>query len=163
MTAAETVSRNVRRLRWARGWTQEEAGQKFGAIYGEVWSNAMWSIGEQTGGQRQRAWTANQLVALAELFGVAVGDLLGDEPRVAPVDEFVANARNLVSGWLGAAGGHHQLSDAVAANPHLAGTHKGRARQLDDCATELRRVLDGETADDHGVGTTEVTTPGSAS
>lgn len=78
LNAARTVSRNVRRLRRARGWTQEEAGQSFGAVYGETWSNAVWSASEQTDGRRQRAWTADQLAAVAELFGVTVGDLFAE-------------------------------------------------------------------------------------
>lgn len=78
LAAARTVSLNVRRLRRLRGWTQEEAGVRFGAIHGEVWSNAVWSAAETTGGTRQRAWTADELVSVAELFGVTVGDLLAE-------------------------------------------------------------------------------------
>lgn len=85
MTVAENVSRNVRRLRISRGWTQEEAGERFGAIYGEPWSKAVWSAAEQTRGVRQRSWAANELAALADLFGVSIPELLvDDEPEGAP-------------------------------------------------------------------------------
>lgn len=78
MSAAQTVSQNVRRLRRARGWTQKEAAQRFSAIYGEVWSNAVWSQSEQADRERQRPWTADQLVAMAAMFEVTVGDLLAE-------------------------------------------------------------------------------------
>lgn len=81
MTAAETISRNVRRLRRARGWTQEEAGQRFAAITGQPQSKASWSAAErspETG--RSKSWTANEIAALAELFDVGVGDLFDPQP-----------------------------------------------------------------------------------
>ncbi|WP_181785386.1 helix-turn-helix domain-containing protein [Streptomyces phytophilus] len=74
--AAENVSRNIRRLRLARGWRQEDAGQRLGAVLGETWSAAVWSAAEQVGKPRQKPWTAVELVAMAALFGVTVGDLL---------------------------------------------------------------------------------------
>ncbi|GAA2686164.1 hypothetical protein GCM10010400_58020 [Streptomyces aculeolatus] len=74
--AAETVSRNVRRLRHARGWRQEDAGQRLGSFLGEPWSKANWSAAEQVGKPRQKPWTAVELVAMAALFGVPVGELL---------------------------------------------------------------------------------------
>jgi transcriptional regulator with XRE-family HTH domain len=81
MSAAETVSRNVRRLRRARGWTQTEAGQRFAAIAGCVpWSVAVWSAAEASGRVRQRSWTADELAVLAELFRVPVGDLFDPQP-----------------------------------------------------------------------------------
>lgn len=82
MTAAENISRNVRRLRRARGWTQEEAAQLFGRIAGApAMSKASWSAGErapETG--RPKSWTANEVAALAELFGIPVGDLFDPQP-----------------------------------------------------------------------------------
>jgi transcriptional regulator with XRE-family HTH domain len=78
VSAAQTVSRNVRRLRRARGWTQEEAAERFREISGLPQSKASWSAGEQVGKARQRLWTANDLAALAELFGVAIGDLFNE-------------------------------------------------------------------------------------
>jgi transcriptional regulator with XRE-family HTH domain len=78
MSAAQTVSRNVRRLRRARGWMQAEAAQRFAEILGVPQSTASWSAGEQSNKPRQRAWMANELAALAELFGVAIGDLFDE-------------------------------------------------------------------------------------
>jgi transcriptional regulator with XRE-family HTH domain len=78
VSAAQTVSRNVRRLRRARGWMQAEAARKFAAILGAPQSVASWSAGEQDDKPRQRSWTANELAALAELFEVAIGDLFNE-------------------------------------------------------------------------------------
>jgi transcriptional regulator with XRE-family HTH domain len=81
--ASQTISRNVRCLRLARGWTQEQAGQYLGRITGITWSNAVWSLAEaQT---RPRDWTASEIVALARLFDVTVEHLFQVEapPRAA--------------------------------------------------------------------------------
>jgi transcriptional regulator with XRE-family HTH domain len=81
VTAAEIISRNVRRLRRARGWTQAEAAQHLSIITGQLLSNASWSAGEraaETG--RPKSWTANEIAALAELFDVPVGDLFEPQP-----------------------------------------------------------------------------------
>ncbi|MBE4735774.1 hypothetical protein [Streptomyces caniscabiei] len=86
MTAAEIISRNIRRLRRARGWTQAETAQRFSAITGQPQSNASWSAGEQVGKARQRGWTANDIAALAELFGVPVGDLFEPQPPCRACD-----------------------------------------------------------------------------
>lgn len=82
MSAAENISRNVRRLRRARGWTQAEAAQRFVKITGAPpQSKAAWSAAErapETG--RPKSWTANEVAVLAELFGVPVGDLFEAQP-----------------------------------------------------------------------------------
>jgi len=80
VTAAEIISRNVRRMRRARGWTQAEAAQRFTEITGQPQSNASWSAGEQVGRPRQRQWTANDIAGLAALFEVPVGDLFESQP-----------------------------------------------------------------------------------
>lgn len=80
MTAAETVSRNVRRLRLARGWTQEETAQRYSAVTGQPQSKASWSAKEQTGKARQAAWAANEVAAVSTVFGVPVGDLFDPQP-----------------------------------------------------------------------------------
>ena len=79
MTAAENVSRNVRRLRLAHGWTQAEASDRFEQLTQIPMTHTSWSYGEQVGTRRQRAWTANDVAGLALLFGVPVGDLFADE------------------------------------------------------------------------------------
>lgn len=82
MSAAHNISRNVRRLRRARGWTQEEATQRFAQIAGiPAMTKAWWSAGErapETG--RPKSWTANEVATLAELFEVPVGDLFEAQP-----------------------------------------------------------------------------------
>lgn len=71
--ASTMISRNVRRLRVLHGWTQAEAGKRFGDITGTPWSKAVWSAAEaQT---RPRSWTANELAALTELFSVTFDEL----------------------------------------------------------------------------------------
>jgi transcriptional regulator with XRE-family HTH domain len=77
---ARCMSANVRRLRRARGWTQVEAAQRFAQIHGEHWSNASWSQAEQSDGSRQRAWTVDELVSMARLFGVPVSQFLPEMP-----------------------------------------------------------------------------------
>ena len=67
MSARETVSRNVRRLRQARGWTQAQLADAIGL----GWS-------EDTTGQAEhgrRAWTADEIAAVARALGVAPGRL----------------------------------------------------------------------------------------
>lgn len=73
----ETVSRNVRLLRIARGWTQEEAGRRFGELAGAPWSNAVWSAAERQ--TRPRDWTATEIALLSRLFAVPLGDLFKPE------------------------------------------------------------------------------------
>lgn len=73
----ETVSRNVRALRIARAWTQEEAGRRLGKITGTPLSNAVWSLAESQ--TRSREWTATEVAALSTLFGVPLGDLFQPE------------------------------------------------------------------------------------
>lgn len=73
----ETVSRNVRALRIARGWTQEEAGLRFGDLSGSPWSNAVWSAAERQ--TRPREWTAAEIAHLSRLFAVTLDELLTPE------------------------------------------------------------------------------------
>jgi transcriptional regulator with XRE-family HTH domain len=73
----ETVSRNVRVLRIARGWTQEEAGRRLGELTGTDWSKAVWSAAERQ--TRPREWTATEIVHLSRLFAVPLGDLFQPE------------------------------------------------------------------------------------
>lgn len=82
MSASENISRNVRRLRNARRWTQEEAAQRFIRITGAPsMSKASWSAGERAAEtRRSKSWTANEIAALAELFDVPVGDLFQAQP-----------------------------------------------------------------------------------
>lgn len=79
LPAARTVSRNVRRLRRARDWTQAETAERFNTFSTESpWSVATWSASEQSDRKRQRAWTADQVTAAAQTFGVTVGDLFAE-------------------------------------------------------------------------------------
>lgn len=88
MSAAHNISRNVRRLRLARGWTQTEAIQRFGKVSGEPkFSVVTWSAAERAPEtKRTKSWTANEIAALAETFGVPVGDLFEAQPPCRACD-----------------------------------------------------------------------------
>ena len=68
--AALTVAHNVTRLRKARGWLQRDLSERL-EPFGYRWSLATVSAAEKG----RRAWTANELVALAEAFGVGIAEL----------------------------------------------------------------------------------------
>ncbi|WP_327335924.1 helix-turn-helix transcriptional regulator [Streptomyces sp. NBC_01324] len=80
MTINETVSRNVRALRIARGWTQEEAGRRFGELVGAPWSNAVWSAAERQ--TRPRDWSATEIALLSRLFACQIGALFQPESPI---------------------------------------------------------------------------------
>lgn len=84
LDVSSTVSANVRSLRRARGWTQVEAAQRFAKVHGEHWSNAVWSQAEQSDGSRQRAWSVDELVSVAQLFGASPADLLSGPQPICP-------------------------------------------------------------------------------
>lgn len=89
MSARDNISKNVRRLRRARGWTQEEACTRFGNVIGApAMSKASWSAGERAPEtDRPKSWTANEVAALAVLFGVSVGDLFAAEDGCRVCDD----------------------------------------------------------------------------
>jgi transcriptional regulator with XRE-family HTH domain len=81
MSAAENISRNVRRLRRARGWKQAEVAEHMAALTGSPWSAATWGAAERASeAGRTKSWTANEIAALAELFDMPVGDLFEPQP-----------------------------------------------------------------------------------
>lgn len=85
MSAAQNVSRNVRRLRRSKGWTQGEAAERMSALMGSCVSEPSWSAGERAAvSGRTKSWTANEIAALAELFGVAIGELFLAPEEVCP-------------------------------------------------------------------------------
>ncbi|MFE9855515.1 helix-turn-helix transcriptional regulator [Streptomyces sp. NPDC005780] len=75
--ASAVVSWNVRRLRLAHGWTQEEAGRRLEKLTGTPWSKASWSAAETH--SRGRSWTANEVAALSRMFTVTFDDLFAAE------------------------------------------------------------------------------------
>jgi hypothetical protein len=85
VSAAHNISRNVRRFRRAKGWGQDEAAERMTAASGVKWTNATWSAAErspETG--RPKSWKADEVAALADLFGVAVGALFADPDQPCP-------------------------------------------------------------------------------
>lgn len=74
LNTSAVISQNVKRLRLARGWTQEEAGRRLGELTGSPWSGAVWSTAEKQ--TRHRVWTAEEVAALARMFHVTFEELL---------------------------------------------------------------------------------------
>ncbi len=71
MTPNQTVAANMRRLRKARGWKQEELGAKLG------WSHTVVSQAECSVNQKRiRRFSVDDLVLIAGALGVAPSDLL---------------------------------------------------------------------------------------
>lgn len=78
MNAARTIARNIRALREAGGLTQAEACRAL-AFEGVQWSPAVWSSAERSvSTERVRAFTADEVAALARVFRVSVGVLFDD-------------------------------------------------------------------------------------
>lgn len=77
-----TIAANVRLLREARGWTQEQLGQRLEEMTGRPWSKATMSALERSAfaqagetDRTPRSFTAEEIVALAALFAVTPNDL----------------------------------------------------------------------------------------
>lgn len=71
MTPNRAVAVNTRRLRKARGWTQEELAAKLG------WRHTVVSRAECAANQKRiRRFSVDDLVLIAGAFGVAPSDLL---------------------------------------------------------------------------------------
>lgn len=72
-TPNQLVAANVRRLRHARGWTQAEFGLRLKPYLGHSLCQAAVSALERSAaGERLRIFSANDLVALAQVFDVPV-------------------------------------------------------------------------------------------
>jgi len=83
--ARVTVARNIRRLRQAAGWTQDEACERL-AKHGHTWTRKAWSLAERSAddAHRARAFTADEVAALAAVFEVSPGDLFDAPVTFAP-------------------------------------------------------------------------------
>lgn len=84
---SQVVAANVRRLRRAASWSQDDARARLTEVTdGRLdWSRATWSAAERSvDGIRQRAFTADEIVALAEVFGVEVGELFRGHTGTRP-------------------------------------------------------------------------------
>lgn len=77
---ARRIAANVRALRLDQGWSQFDAVRHLAASGGPVWSNVAWSSMETsaTAETVHRSFTADDVAALAALFGVPVCALFGD-------------------------------------------------------------------------------------
>lgn len=85
-SVSNAVAANIRLLRKARGWTQEELAKRSGISVDVL--NHM-ETGRRGGGERTRRIAVDELIALADSLGVAASDLLpalgaptGDVARV---------------------------------------------------------------------------------
>ena len=75
LSANQLVAVNVRRLRKARGWTQQELGTKLG------WEKTVVSTAERSvSARRVRQFSIDDAVAIAEVFGVTIADLITPVP-----------------------------------------------------------------------------------
>ncbi len=96
------VARNIRRLRQTAGWSQEEARNRL-AQHGILWTKQVWSIAETSAdGGKVRVFTADEIMALAAVFGVTPDTLFGlpDTPAVgfAPAVDSSGTALWLTAG-----------------------------------------------------------------
>lgn len=83
MNAARRIAANIRSLRIAAGWQQHEACVRLAQQGGPVWSAAAWSAMERSvAADRVRSFNADEIEALAELFGVTVADLFAQPSMV---------------------------------------------------------------------------------
>lgn len=112
----EVIGRNVRRLRGDRGWTQRELADRLSDWIGERWDVSTVSRAEadpKHGKPARRAYTADEIVALALIFGVSLIELFtpanGDRVRIGNQDTSTAEL----------AGGETFLRSVVYF-PHLA-------------------------------------------
>lgn len=83
--APRNIAYNVRRLRRARGWTQEQAAEAVHSLGGPLWSKAAWSSIERSAEtDRVRAFTAEEIVYFAETFEVPIAELFAPPPVPCP-------------------------------------------------------------------------------
>jgi transcriptional regulator with XRE-family HTH domain len=74
MTANQLVAHNLRRARERAGLTQEEAAERLEPYLGRRWSKATFSAAETSAtSDRLREFTADEILAFARAFDVAVG------------------------------------------------------------------------------------------
>ncbi|WP_412080769.1 helix-turn-helix transcriptional regulator [Streptomyces sp. SCL15-4] len=91
--AARRIGQHLKRLRQKAGISQAEAGRRIAEQRGvPAWSRQAINAAERGG----RAWTADDLVALAAAFGVTPGSLFGEVPTCTrcqgvPPDGFRCN------------------------------------------------------------------------
>jgi transcriptional regulator with XRE-family HTH domain len=72
-SANQVVAYNLARAREAKGWSQEEAGRRLEPHLGVAWSKATFSQAERSiDPGKSRAFTANELAAFADTFGLPV-------------------------------------------------------------------------------------------
>jgi len=73
----QIVAHNIGRLRWDRRWSEEETAKKLGALLGRRISVASYSAMERSAeGRRIKRFDADEIFALARVFGVGVFELL---------------------------------------------------------------------------------------
>lgn len=74
-SAPQTIGRNVARLRRAKGWSQAQLAVELAPMLGRTpWSRQAVNMGEQG----RRSWTATEIAAVGQLFGVTPGSLFED-------------------------------------------------------------------------------------
>lgn len=77
LTPNQLVSYNLLRARRARGWTQQELGERIARYTGRAWSNASISAAERAWqGGRPRKFDADEIAAFCHVFDVPFGYFL---------------------------------------------------------------------------------------
>lgn len=78
MTPNQVIARQMKLARLRNGWTQEQAAEALRNYGGLNWSKAVYATAEcSVAGNRVRHFTADDIVAIVETFGVSVAWLFG--------------------------------------------------------------------------------------
>lgn len=78
MTIEQVIGENVARLRQQRDWNQRQLGEALELATGKRWERqAVWAAE-----RGKRAWAAADLIGLAEVFDVAIGELMATPDAV---------------------------------------------------------------------------------
>lgn len=137
------VGRRVQALRKQRGWSAEVLAQRLGS---ELDTEVPGYIARRLE-RGERPITADEVAALASIFGVSESDLFGSPAGDSTVFPVLARAATARSGYLDAAEALWKAERELAALD-LDGASERAAREHDDILGEVRRLLDDTTARD---------------
>jgi transcriptional regulator with XRE-family HTH domain len=137
-SANQVVAYNLAQAREAKGWSQEEAGRQLEPHLGVAWSKATFSQAERAiDPGKSRAFSADELIAFADTFGLPVVWFLLPPPPGTPGTPTRAETRQTPTQY---ANDVRRLITRVVG----AAEHRGAIRdRLQDFSSELTvRALD---------------------